>query len=128
MACTRDFFPEPPDGAVSDLSFRSMKGAAARLLSITGTGWVLSLIKPQFEWKEPSSDFDGVVRSSLILKNILSELASELRDEGAFIRRIVQSPIRGTKGNREFFFLLSGREQMAHGDVLGEIGLLTGSP
>ncbi len=40
----------PADAAVADLSFRSLRGAARKLLSLSGEGWAIVLVKPQFEF------------------------------------------------------------------------------
>lgn len=99
-------FSPRPHLAVADLSFRSITGAASHLISQTEAHCLVSLVKPQFEWKNPSPSFDGVLRDTEALKDILLSLAEELEAEGAFIRAFTPSPIPGRKGNREFFFLL----------------------
>lgn len=99
--------PERPDGAVADLSFRSLRGAAARLLELTSAGWLIALVKPQFEWRRPPPDFRGVVRDRAALAGILAELARDLEREGAFLQRAAPSVLSGAKGNREYFFHLA---------------------
>jgi 23S rRNA (cytidine1920-2'-O)/16S rRNA (cytidine1409-2'-O)-methyltransferase len=96
-----------PDFAVCDLSFRSLRGAARHIIGLTGEGRLIALVKPQFEWEAPPGDFDGVVRSSLDLQNILFSLAEALKKEGVFIHGIAESPVRGRAGNREFLFDLN---------------------
>ena len=98
-----------PHAAVADLSFRSLRGAAAHILSLTRQGWGIFLVKPQFEWAEPSDDFRGVVRGTGDRQQIMRELVEELWGEGVRTRRIMASPIAGRRGNREFLALLSNR-------------------
>lgn len=117
-----------PDFAVCDLSFRSLRGAARHITELTRCGTLYALVKPQFEWQEPAKDFDGVVRDPLILRNILLDLAGDLEGEGLRILDIIESPILGRSGNREFFFYLKKGEDRADTDGWTEkIHLLLGS-
>jgi 23S rRNA (cytidine1920-2'-O)/16S rRNA (cytidine1409-2'-O)-methyltransferase len=93
-----------PAFAVCDLSFRSLRGAARRIIGLTSEGRLIALVKPQFEWENPPAGFDGVVRESSDLKRILTRLAESLMAEGVFIADMACSPIRGRSGNREFLF------------------------
>lgn len=97
--------PEP-DAAVADLSFRSLRGAAAHILTLTREQWGVVLLKPQFELQGGDADFHGVVEDDKLLLELVSETLSMLRDEGAFPVRIVASPITGRRGNREFLVLI----------------------
>ncbi|OHD73140.1 MAG: hypothetical protein A2177_14980 [Spirochaetes bacterium RBG_13_68_11] len=99
----------PPDRAVADLSFRSLRGAAPAILALTREGLGIFLCKPQFEWKDHPADFRGVVHDPRDLAGILHGLIGDLWDAGAFTRRIEPSPIAGRKGNREFLLLVSDR-------------------
>lgn len=98
--------PDPvPWGVVADLSFRSLQGAASRLLSLVDGGILLALVKPQFELAamggEPES-FDGVVRDPALRKEVLQDLALRLASESVAMRRIAPSPVKGTRGNQEY--------------------------
>ena len=95
-----------PHGATADLSFRSIRGAASHILALTKERWLIALIKPQFEWRNPPAAFDGVVRDIGILRGILEEVVKLLLEEEVFLHAALLSPIRGRKGNREFFFFL----------------------
>jgi 23S rRNA (cytidine1920-2'-O)/16S rRNA (cytidine1409-2'-O)-methyltransferase len=101
-----DFSPSPHQAAV-DLSFRSLRGAAARILGLTLEGVGIFLVKPQFEWRSAPTEFSGVVRETGRLRAILEELCEALAKEGVYALKAVESPIRGRKGNREFLFLFS---------------------
>jgi 23S rRNA (cytidine1920-2'-O)/16S rRNA (cytidine1409-2'-O)-methyltransferase len=107
MALSRQDFSPLPDQAVADLSFRSLRGAAAHILSLTSEGQGIFLVKPQFEWLNPSPEFDGVVRDAHRAYEILDDLLRVLFAEGVFARKAVMSPRPGRKGNVEFLFLLS---------------------
>jgi 23S rRNA (cytidine1920-2'-O)/16S rRNA (cytidine1409-2'-O)-methyltransferase len=106
----------PPHAAVADLSFRSLRGAAAHILGLTSRGWGIFLVKPQFEWKDPPPDFHGVVSGAGEARAIVTELIAGLRQEGIAALAAVSSPIRGRRGNRELLVLLAreGAEPPAH--------------
>lgn len=95
-----------PDGAVADLSFRSITGAASHILSLTKGSWMVSLIKPQFELPKDTEGFTGVVDDPETLALILLDVYDQLASEDVGISRILESPITGRKGNREFLALL----------------------
>ena len=107
MTLRRDDLAPPPECAVADLSFRSLRRAAAHVLSLSTARWGIFLVKPQFEYSHPVEGFRGVVRETGALGGILRELIAALREEGVSVENAVESPIRGRKGNREFLFLLS---------------------
>ena len=94
-----------PHAAVADLSFRSLRGAAAHLLSLTSEGWLIALVKPQFEWVNPPAEFDGIVPDDA-LEGILAALETDLRTEGVAMIDRMPSPVRGRKGNQEFLVRL----------------------
>ena len=106
----------PPDGAVCDLSFRSLRGAAARLIELTGEGWLIALIKPQFEWRAArpangraprSGRFDGRVRGARAVVDVVGRLLNDLAGEGVVARRCTAAPLPGRRGNREVMALLT---------------------
>jgi 23S rRNA (cytidine1920-2'-O)/16S rRNA (cytidine1409-2'-O)-methyltransferase len=109
LALSADRLPEQPDAAVADLSFRSLRGAASHLLSLTRERWLVALVKPQFERAASVKGFRGVVREPAEVRSILEALAADLQREGAFLHRARFSALRGAKGNRECFFLLKDR-------------------
>ena len=106
MDVRREDLDPAPDCAVADLSFRSLRRAAAHIIGLTREGWGVFLVKPQFEWKDPPPEFHGVVRNPLALLSILSDLVDSLREEGVHFEGAVASPLRGRRGNREFLFRL----------------------
>ena len=99
-----------PDAAVADLSFRSITGAASHILSLTTQGWMVSLIKPQFEIPKELEGFSGVVDNQRVLEDVLVSVYRQLASEGVALVDLIESPIRGRKGNREFLALLRSRD------------------
>jgi 23S rRNA (cytidine1920-2'-O)/16S rRNA (cytidine1409-2'-O)-methyltransferase len=113
-----DLDPQP-ESAVADLSFRSLRGAAAHILGLTTGGWGIFLVKPQFELHTDAPGFTGVVRDAGMLRQILSELVARLSEEGVNVESAVASPIKGRKGNTEFLFLLrAGRSTVGAAEEL----------
>jgi len=119
-----DSLDPEPHGAVCDLSFRSLRTAATHLLELTSENWLVALVKPQFEWVNPPSSFDGVVRSAEDLETILKRLVESLAEEGVEVRELTESPIRGASGNREFLFLLSAGKVSGSNEVMAAVELL----
>jgi len=107
LSLTAENLPALPEGAVADLSFRSLRRAAAHLLALTSRRWLVALVKPQFEWRRPGEDFRGVVRDPQVRRRVLSSLASDLNGEGVFLQRVAAASPAGARGNREYFFWLS---------------------
>jgi 23S rRNA (cytidine1920-2'-O)/16S rRNA (cytidine1409-2'-O)-methyltransferase len=105
----------PPNSAAADLSFRSLRGAARRLLSLTTEGWGVFLVKPQFEIPRDTPGFHGVVGAAAAVRDALERLVRDLDAEGVSALKAIPSPIRGRKGNREFLFLLRTGEPGAGG-------------
>ena len=99
-----DSLEPPAAAATADLSFRSLRGAAARILRLAGGGWAVLLIKPQFEWSMPPSSFDGTVPDAE-LPTILRQTLAGLAEEGVGPLALTESPVRGRRGNREFLLL-----------------------
>lgn len=99
-----------PEGAVVDLSFRSVTGAAPHILNLTNGKWGIFLIKPQFEaaasGEARETGFDGVIRDPETVTRILCTAAERLSERCIGIRAVMPSPVPGRGGNREFFFFL----------------------
>jgi len=113
MHLSGDRLQPPPDGAVCDLSFRSLRGAAARLLGLTGENWLIALIKPQFELaaargpRESPTRFDGRVIATDAVAAVVTALVRDLAAEGVAVRSCTPAPVRGRRGNREVLALLA---------------------
>ena len=94
---------EPPDFAVVDVSFISLKlvlPAVGALLRPRAC--LIALIKPQFEAGRADVK-KGVVREAAIHEAICNEIAVFLAGQGWRVGGRMPSPILGGDGNREFF-------------------------
>ncbi len=93
------------DIATIDVSFISLLKILAPLKEIS-PGIAIALGKPQFEAGKGKVR-KGVIKDLELLKETLFNLGEEIERIGFSIKGIHESPIKGGKGNREFFFLLS---------------------
>jgi 23S rRNA (cytidine1920-2'-O)/16S rRNA (cytidine1409-2'-O)-methyltransferase len=101
---TRTEVPEPVDAVVADVSFISLRLALPAALALTApAAWLVALIKPQFEVGKGRVGKGGVVRDPAVHQAVCDDIARWLADEqGWQVMGIVESPITGPKGNREF--------------------------
>jgi 23S rRNA (cytidine1920-2'-O)/16S rRNA (cytidine1409-2'-O)-methyltransferase len=120
----QEMFPQKPQAAVMDLSFRSVRGAAAHLLGMLEEKWLIALIKPQFEWQNPVREFNGVIRDKSHHSHILLSLIEDLALENVYVNRVAASPLKGRKGNNEFFFFLEPLREKTHAVLKREIASL----
>ncbi|MDC7219864.1 MAG: TlyA family RNA methyltransferase [Spirochaetales bacterium] len=102
--------PAPHIG-VADLSFRSIGGAATKIIGLTTTRKLLALIKPQFE-VENSAGFNGVISDPETWRRVLFDVCECLHGEGLYVSRLSPSKVKGKKGgNQEFMALIVPRER-----------------
>ncbi len=113
-----------PDMGVADLSFRSIKGAAGRIISLVKERKMIALIKPQFEIDKTDSHFNGIVNSTVILEKILNDVVAGLEEENVFLQDMIESPIAGKKGNREYLAYLSETKNLSETDIKQKISNL----
>ncbi|MGA3285087.1 MAG: TlyA family RNA methyltransferase [Verrucomicrobiota bacterium] len=105
-------FPQPfapADMAVIDCSFISLRKilpAAVPLLKPDGK--IVALIKPQFEAGKAEADKGrGVIRDAAIHERVLEELRKFVGEQsGLGWRNVVESPLLGPAGNKEFLVLI----------------------
>ncbi|MBO7430982.1 MAG: TlyA family RNA methyltransferase [Spirochaetia bacterium] len=100
-----------PDIAVCDLSFRSIVHAASHILSLTREKKLIALVKPQFEERGLVPGFDGVIKKEEDLRRVLAETERLLAEDNTYIAEMIESPILGTKGNREFLCIITNSVQ-----------------
>jgi 23S rRNA (cytidine1920-2'-O)/16S rRNA (cytidine1409-2'-O)-methyltransferase len=99
--------PYPVDAAVADLSFISLGLILARLKEIVlPGGWIVPLVKPQFEVGRGEVGKSGVVRDPGKIRSAIDNVKTFARKCGLEVLAELESPITGPKGNREFFLHL----------------------
>lgn len=99
----------PVDCGVVDVSFISLKlvlPAMQRL--IRSDGWIVALIKPQFEAGPKDVGQGGVVRDPKIHRRVLREILEFAAAHDLPPHGLTVSPITGPAGNREFLAWLGG--------------------
>lgn len=104
---TTHHFPELQDGAVIDVSFISLEKVLPFIQSfLKEDAVVVALIKPQFELERKLLNKHGIVRSSLSYPQVLENVKRFAADSHLITREIIESPIFGGDGNREFLIYL----------------------
>jgi 23S rRNA (cytidine1920-2'-O)/16S rRNA (cytidine1409-2'-O)-methyltransferase len=100
---TQAQIPQPVDLVVCDASFIGLAKVLERPLAfVREGGWVVALIKPQFEAQRGEIGRRGVVRDAAVHERVCEEVVAWLRGDGWQIAGVTRSPITGPEGNVEF--------------------------
>jgi len=103
-----DVLPERMDLAVVDVSFISLSLVLPVIKSwLKPHGICIALIKPQFEAGKAQVGRGGVVRDPLVHAQVLRALFEAACTSGLYAGGLIQSPLKGPKGNIEFLTLLT---------------------
>lgn len=107
-------FPEPPSLAVVDVSFISLEKVLPAVFgALAPRGEVVALVKPQFEVGRELVGKGGVVRDPAVHRQVVARLARYAVLRGWHVLGVTASPLRGPKGNREFFLYLASHGRTA---------------
>lgn len=129
--------PEPADCAVIDVSFISLRlvlPPVARLLK--PAGWIVALVKPQFEaGRSEVSRGGGVISDPAVHRRVLRELLGSVAEWHAGARQeqpagdsaglglaesgLIPSPITGRDGNHEYLLWLRRTEGRTEDGIRG---------
>ena len=103
-----DMLGELVDLAVCDVSFISATAVIAAILRILKptTGRMIVLVKPQFEVDRADVGEGGIVRDP-VLHQAACEKIRACVEESEFTTAIMESPITGAEGNKEFLLYAS---------------------
>jgi 23S rRNA (cytidine1920-2'-O)/16S rRNA (cytidine1409-2'-O)-methyltransferase len=103
-ALDNEQIPGAPAILVSDLSFISIMLALPAAMALAAPGAVLvSLIKPQFEAGADQVGKGGIVRDPAVHTSVCTTIQTWLESEmGWKVLGLVDSPVTGADGNREF--------------------------
>jgi len=103
-ALTQAEISTPADFAVIDVSFTSLKKIWPPVIALLKPqGELLSLVKPQFEAGKKDVEAGGIVRSLKKYQEVMQAMVETAHALSLHVVGIMESPIRGQKGNREFF-------------------------
>lgn len=99
--------PEKVDLILIDTSFISIEKFLSHLLEfLKEGGTILGLIKPQFEVGKGEVGKGGVVRDPRLHQKVIDRISNFSRGLGLEVIGVTESPLRGPKGNKEFFIYL----------------------
>jgi 23S rRNA (cytidine1920-2'-O)/16S rRNA (cytidine1409-2'-O)-methyltransferase len=106
---TRATIPDPFNAVVADVSFISLTKALGPALALTEPlGWLIALIKPQFEAGRQAVGKGGIVRDPNDRARAVAEVRAWLAEQANWeCLGVMPSPIHGSDGNEEF--LLAAR-------------------
>ena len=92
------------DIIVCDVSFISLKKVIKPNIKFLKTkGWLISLIKPQFEIGKDLLGKGGIVKNVEHHQMVLDDITNFFENEiNLNVKGIIESPILGPKGNKEF--------------------------
>ena len=105
-AIPADLFTGDFDLVVIDVSFISLTLVLFEALRfLKNGGFLLALIKPQFEVGREEVGKGGIVKDPLLHSRVQDKIMEFCKkDNGVFLElKIFESPIEGTDGNKEFF-------------------------
>lgn len=103
----REEVPEEVDLILVDTSFISLEKFLSHLLKFLKEGGkILGLIKPQFEVGKGEVGKGGVVRDPLLHQKVIGRISDYCRSIGLTVLGVMESPLLGPKGNKEFFIFL----------------------
>ncbi len=102
-------FPVRFDLVTVDVSFISLTKVLPALVAVVRPGgMILALIKPQFEVGKGEVGPGGIVRDRVQHARVIREMQTFAREKLHLqVRGVVESPILGAEGNKEFFILLA---------------------
>lgn len=104
---TRERLPEQPDLAVIDASFISLQKVLPPTLALLReVADIVALIKPQFEVSRGDVGKGGVVRDPDLHAEVIEMIKAQAVQLGCVVQAVVESPLLGPKGNREFLIHL----------------------
>ena len=99
--------PEKVALATIDLSFISVEKVIPSVANLLkDSGFLLVLIKPQFEARREEVGKGGVIKQPIVHARVLGRFIAWVTGHGFRLGGLVASPILGASGNKEFFVLL----------------------
>ncbi|MDO8521413.1 MAG: TlyA family RNA methyltransferase [bacterium] len=110
---TRSDFEEPIDVIVVDVSFISLEKILPKIKELLRNGGeLILLVKPQFEVGK-SNIKKGIVFNPKLHASVVARIESALEKIGFSLKGVVESPILGGNGNKEFLLYarLSGKNK-----------------
>lgn len=105
----KEMFREEIDGAVIDVSFISLTYILKNVADVIGEkGYIIALIKPQFECEGGRVGKNGIVKDAATHKRVIEKIYRHALECGLCVENLTNAPIRQGK-NLEYLVLLSKR-------------------
>lgn len=101
--------PEPVQCVVIDVSFISLRLVLPPIVPLMAPGaWIAALVKPQFEAGKAEVDRgSGVISDPAVHARVLNELQTWIPAHTPLrVAGVIESPIHGRDGNKEFLMHL----------------------
>lgn len=103
----RETVHEEIDLILIDTSFISMEKFLSHLLGfLKNGGAILGLIKPQFEVGKGEVGKGGVVKNGVLHQKVIDRISEFCQSLSLEVLGVIESPLLGPKGNKEFFIYL----------------------
>lgn len=108
--------PEIVEVITIDVSFISLKKILPPLkVLLKEGGFIIALIKPQFEAGRELVGKKGVVKDAVVHCQVVREIITFSQELGLLVKGVTYSPVRGPEGNIEFLIWLEkGDAQLAN--------------
>lgn len=104
---TPDQLDQLPTLAVIDASFISLAKVLPPTLNLlSADAWLIALIKPQFEVGRGLVGKGGIVRDENLHQQVVAQVRQLAETLGCRVVGVIDSPVLGSKGNREFLMCL----------------------
>jgi 23S rRNA (cytidine1920-2'-O)/16S rRNA (cytidine1409-2'-O)-methyltransferase len=104
--------PEPVDLVTIDVSFISLRQVLPVVKSwLKPDGQIVALVKPQFEAGRREVKRGGVVRNPTVQRRVVAEVIAVGSQIGLYPAGLLQSPLKGPKGNLEYLLWLRQDDQ-----------------
>ena len=95
--------PEVADLATVDVSFIGLRLVLPNVCRLVrADGWIIALVKPQFEAGPEKVGKGGIVRNPEVHREVLHRVLDFARTLGLGVQALIRSPILGAEGNVEF--------------------------
>jgi 23S rRNA (cytidine1920-2'-O)/16S rRNA (cytidine1409-2'-O)-methyltransferase len=122
-------FPVLFDLATIDVIFISLKLILPAVRQcISNQGEVVALVKPQFEVGRGEVGRGGIVKDPSKHRRVLIEIKEAAESLGLRVAGIIESPILGAEGNREFLIHLTLSKEAPEPDAIIERIIETAGP
>jgi 23S rRNA (cytidine1920-2'-O)/16S rRNA (cytidine1409-2'-O)-methyltransferase len=102
--------PEKVDLATIDVSFISLLKVVPKVMEFLKEGGeIVALVKPQFEAGRKEVEKGGIIRNEKKRLQVLNKVIDGLKELGLEVKGVCTSPIKGQRGNVEYFVYLKMR-------------------